>query len=69
MTLLLTQHFFPVRNSPKGMMRESIALAEKLHEAGIRWDARRRVMGMHLRGIWDEAHGLGKGTSGHAAME
>jgi hypothetical protein len=35
-------------------MKASIELAEKLHDAGIRWDQHRRVMGMHLRGIWEE---------------
>ncbi|RXK42236.1 hypothetical protein M231_00595 [Tremella mesenterica] len=59
LTLLLTQHLWPIRTSSKGMMRESIALAEKLHEAGVRWDKHRRVMGMHLRGIWEEGQRLG----------
>jgi hypothetical protein len=35
-------------------MKASIELAGKLHDAGIRWDQHRRVMGMHLRGIWEE---------------
>ena len=50
LTLLLTQHLWPVRTNAKGLMKESISLAEKLHEAGIRWDKHRRVMGMHLKG-------------------
>lgn len=55
-------------------MSESIRLAEELHEAGIRWDRRRRVMGMHLRGIWEEGEklesgGAGVGGEGHRAME
>lgn len=69
LTLLLTQYFLPVRSSSKGMMAESIKLAEKLHEAGIRWDRKRRVMGMHLRGIWDEGQKLGRGVGGHSTME
>lgn len=71
LSLLLTQHFFPVRGSPKGLMKESIALAEKLHEAGIRWDKKRRVMGMHLRGIWEESQklGTGRGVGAHGPME
>jgi hypothetical protein len=63
LTLLLIQHLFPVRSSPKGLMQESIQLAEKLHDAGIRWDGKRRVMGLHLRGIWEESGRLGKGLS------
>ncbi|KAI9635495.1 uncharacterized protein MKK02DRAFT_44185 [Dioszegia hungarica] len=74
LTLLLHQSLFPVRTSPKGLMSESIRLAEELHEAGIRWDRRRRVMGMHLRGIWEEGEklesgGAGVGGEGHRAME
>lgn len=71
LTLLLTQHLFPVRHSPKGLMSESIALAERLHEAGLRWDRHRRVMGMHLRGIWEEGQRLGTGrmVGGHGPME
>ncbi|KAK4688928.1 pre-rRNA-processing protein TSR1, partial [Tremellales sp. Uapishka_1] len=34
-------------------MRESILLSEKLDGAGIRWDRHRRVMGIHLRGLWE----------------
>jgi hypothetical protein len=71
LTLLLTQHLFPVRHSPKGLMQESIALAERLHEAGLRWDHHRRVMGMHLRGIWEEGQRLGSGRvmGCHGPME
>ena len=71
LTLLLTQHLFPVRNSHKGLMSESIVLAEKLHEAGLRWDTKRRVMGMHLRGIWEESQRLANGRTvgGHGPME
>lgn len=52
-------------------MSESISLAEKLHEAGVRWDKKRRVMGMHLRGIWEEGQRLGnvKTIGGHGPME
>jgi hypothetical protein len=50
----MVQHLYPVRTSSKGIMKASIELAEKLHDAGIRWDQHRRVMGMHLRGIWEE---------------
>jgi hypothetical protein len=52
-------------------MSGSIALAEKLDEAGIRWDKKRRVMGMHLRGIWEEGQRLGnaKSVGGHGPME
>lgn len=71
LTLLLTQHLFPVRHSPKGLMSESIALAELLHDAGLRWDRHRRVMGLHLRGIWEEGQRLGTGkmVGGHGPME
>ncbi|OCF37602.1 hypothetical protein I316_00729 [Kwoniella heveanensis BCC8398] len=41
----------------KGMMERSIECAEALHDAGIRWDRSRRVMGMHLRGIWEASGG------------
>ncbi|KAK8846727.1 hypothetical protein IAR55_005814 [Kwoniella newhampshirensis] len=64
LTLLLTQHLFPHRHNPKQLMKESIELAEKLHEAGVRWDKWRRVMGMHLRGIWEEGGGGGVGGRG-----
>ena len=72
LSLLLIQHLFPVRGHPKLMMKESIELAEKLHEAGIRWDTKRRVMGMHLRGIWEEGQRLstiGRAVGGHGPME
>lgn len=54
LTLLMTQHFMPARHSSKAMMEASIRLAEALHQHGIRWDRHRRVMGTHLRGIWEE---------------
>ena len=72
LSLLLIQHFFPLRSHPRGMMKESIALAEQLHDAGIRWDTKRRVMGMHLRGIWEEGQRLavaGRSIGGHGPME
>ena len=71
LTLLLTQHLWPVRSSPRALMRESIALSERLHDAGIRWDRHRRVMGMHLRGIWEEGQRLAHGRvlGGHGPME
>ena len=71
LTLLLTQHLFSVRHSPKFLMRESIHLAEKLYGVGIRWDRHRRVMGLHLRGIWEEGQrlGTGKDGGGHGLME
>lgn len=43
-------------------MKASIELAEKLHDSGIRWDRYRRVMGMHLRGTWEEGARLVGGT-------
>lgn len=73
LTLLLRQSLFPVRAAPKNLMSESIRLAEELHAVGIRWDRRRRVMGMHLRGIWEEGEKLGGSGGlegrGHRAME
>jgi hypothetical protein len=73
LTLVLHDKFWPVRTSAKGMMTTSICLAEELHSAGIRWDRRRRVMGLHLRGIWEEGEKLGcggvAGNDGHRAME
>ncbi|WVQ97789.1 hypothetical protein IAU59_004903 [Kwoniella sp. CBS 9459] len=45
------------KQKQKGMMEKSIAVAEVLHDAGIRWDKSRRVMGTHLRGIWEAAGG------------
>ncbi|WVR04405.1 hypothetical protein IAU60_001407 [Kwoniella sp. DSM 27419] len=56
LTLLLVQHLSPLKGD-KCLMAGSIDLAEKLHDAGIRWDRYRRVMGMHLRGIWEECGG------------
>lgn len=72
LTLLLTQELNPVRSSPKSLMGECIVLAEKLHEAGVRWDKHRRVMGMHLRGIWEEGcrwTGSGDEPAQHQSME
>ncbi|ORX34354.1 hypothetical protein BD324DRAFT_143968 [Kockovaella imperatae] len=72
LSLLLTQHFFPLRSQPRSMMKESIHLAEKLHEAGIRWDTKRRVMGLHLRGIWEEGQKLSytrTAIGGHGPMD
>jgi len=65
------QHFFPVRHNPRELMRESIALASKLDQVGVRWDRMRKVMGMHLRGIWEEGQRLGnaRGAAGVGAME
>lgn len=52
------------------MMRDAISLAGKLDEAGVRWDKKRRVMGLHLRGIWDEGGKLGgRDEGGHGPME
>lgn len=69
--LLLMQQLLPVRNDLKGTTRESILLADKLHDAGVRWDKHRRVMGLHLRSIWEEGQRFGNGrvASGHNAME
>jgi hypothetical protein len=49
-------------------MKASIDLAEMLHESGIRWDSQRRVMGMHLRGIWEEGSRLVGGIDRIAAL-
>lgn len=69
--VLLVQQLSPVRHDLKGITRESISLADKLHDAGVRWDKHRRVMGVHLRGIWEEGQRVGNGraASGHRAME
>lgn len=71
LTLLLVQQLNPVSSSSKGLMGECIALAEQLHAAGVRWDKHRRVMGMHLRGIWEEGcwWSNGVGPSHHSTME
>lgn len=71
LTLLLVQQLNPVSSSSKGLMGECISLAEQLHVAGVRWDKHRRVMGMHLRGIWEEGcrWSNGVGPSHHATME
>ena len=71
LSLLLIQHFFPARGNARVMMKESIHLAEMLHEAGVRWDSKRRVMGLHLRGIWEEGQRLtfGSPIGGHGPME
>ena len=71
LSLLLTQRFFPMRHNPRDIMREAIELAEQLDAVGIRWDRLRRVMGMHLRGIWEEGQRLGntRGTAGFGTME
>ena len=50
-------------------MKASIELAEKLHDAGIRWDQHRRVMGMHLRGIWEEGARLVGGIEKIATLD
>lgn len=68
LTALLHARFFPLRSSARLLMSESIKLAEELHGAGIRWDRVRRVMGMHLRGIWAEGAKV-DGAGGLRAME
>jgi hypothetical protein len=68
-TLLMVQHLYPVRASSKGLMKSSIDLAEQLHESGIRWDQHRRVMGMHLRGIWEEGSRLVGGIDKIASLD
>ncbi|KAL7424350.1 hypothetical protein Q5752_000032 [Cryptotrichosporon argae] len=68
LALLLTQHLWPVRHAPKALMAASIGLAEDLHAAGVRWDARRRVMGVHVRGCWEEGSRL-SGLGGVGGME
>lgn len=73
LSLSLHQTLSPCRTSPKWLTSESIRLAENLHDAGLRWDKKRRVMGLHLKGIWEEGEklntGSGVGTDGHRAME
>lgn len=54
LTLLMSQYFLPARASSKDSMQASIELAEVLHLHGIRWDRQRRLMGIHLRGIWEQ---------------
>jgi len=65
----MVQHLYPVRTSSKGIMKASIDLAEKLHDTGIRWDQHRRVMGMHLRGIWEEGARLVGGIEKIATLD
>ena len=65
----MVQHLYPVRASSKGIMKASIDLAERLHESGIRWDQHRRVMGMHLRGIWEEGSRLVGGIDKIAILD
>jgi hypothetical protein len=50
----MTQYFLPPRGSSKNSMQASIELAEVLHHHGIRRDRQRRLMGIHLRGIWEQ---------------
>jgi hypothetical protein len=70
LSLLLTQHFWPNQTNPKTLMKSSIDLAEKLHEIGIRWDRHRRIMGTHLRTIWQEGKNLpGPRRKGLSPME
>ena len=53
----------------KEAMQGSIDLAHKMHMAGLRWDKRRRVMGIHLRGTWEGLEGIAGGASkGDVAM-
>ena len=47
----------------KEAMQESIQLAQKMHEAGLKWDKRRRVMGIHLRGVWEGLEGVTMGRN------
>jgi hypothetical protein len=65
----MVQHLYPVRASSKGLMKTSIDLAEQLHNSGIRWDQHRRVMGMHLRGIWEEGSRLVGGIDRIASLD
>jgi hypothetical protein len=50
-------------------MQESIDLSQKMHDAGLRWDKRRRVMGIHLRGVCEGLEGIaGRSDMGDVAM-
>ncbi|WRT65048.1 uncharacterized protein IL334_001990 [Kwoniella shivajii] len=59
--LLISRQFYPHRNHPKELMKVSIDLAGKLDQVGVKWDKKRKIMGMHLRGLWDVSGG-GKGS-------
>lgn len=54
LTLLMVEYLHPVRTSTKRLMQKSIDLAEILHRHGIRWDRQRRVMGIHIRSLWEQ---------------
>lgn len=53
-----------IQGQGKAMMKESIKLAGRFHEVGLRWDRKRRVMGTHLRGVWEGVEGLGEDEKG-----
>lgn len=61
LTLFMAEHLHPVKASSKGLMQKSIHIAEVLHQQGIRWDRHRRVMGTHIRSIWEEGLRLSGG--------
>ncbi|WVQ68953.1 uncharacterized protein L199_007162 [Kwoniella botswanensis] len=50
---ILLSTFKPHKRNQKELMRVSIDLASKLDDCGIKWDKQRRVMGIHLRGLFE----------------
>ncbi|WWD00276.1 hypothetical protein V866_007185 [Kwoniella sp. B9012] len=50
---ILLSAFKPHKKNQKELMRVSINLASKLDDCGIKWDKQRRVMGIHLRGLFE----------------
>lgn len=49
-------------------MQGCIALSDKLDEAGVKWDRSRRVMGLHIKGIWEEGWVGGSGSGCGASL-
>ncbi|OCF59110.1 hypothetical protein L486_03611 [Kwoniella mangroviensis CBS 10435] len=50
---ILVSTFKPHKKNPKELMRVSIDLASRLDDCGIKWDKQRKVMGIHLRGLFE----------------
>ncbi|WVW78769.1 hypothetical protein I302_100731 [Kwoniella bestiolae CBS 10118] len=50
---ILLSSLKPHKKNPKELMRASIELASKLDGCGIKWDKQRKVMGIHLRGLYE----------------
>ncbi|WWC87198.1 uncharacterized protein L201_002084 [Kwoniella dendrophila CBS 6074] len=73
LSLIIQQSFSNFKSNNNGnndyakkeIMRISIELAKKFDECGIKWDKYRKVMGMHIRGLWEMSNKVTNGKKGN----